>query len=450
MASTSIDLKIGEPAAPNVQIVGPEHVAQSAFDVDGLLEDTARFAVGSIDECGAQSGVTPPSRSIDRAHLLAFCTTHVEVDGAEVPAWADLSGVYPTAGGRHLQIHCNFPHHARGVVERLGCATDRDSVAAAIAERDAFELEAQLIDDGMIGAAIRTLDEWDVHPHAVATRDLPLMSAEQIGGATARAGGGRPGVPLEGLRVIDCSRVLAGPVAGQMLAGFGADVLRVGADHLPSVPVGVISTGFGKRNTSIDLRSQAGRAAMEALIADADVWIDAYRPGALASHGFTPERVAEIRPGIVIVKICAFDWVGPWAGRRGFDSIVQSTTGVRWAGGEFGRDEQHRPTGVPTGLPVQALDYATGFLGAGLAARLVQHQREVGGSWLGRTSLLRVRDELVARRAPAPFRPGPVPVDRRLLDSVDSDFGRVTAVAPFAGAWPSPPRQLGTSAAAWR
>ncbi len=434
-------------------MTGSSTPAASAFDVDGLLADTTRFAVGSIDALGARGGRRPPQRLIDREHLLAWCTTHVEVDGAEVPAWADLSGVYPTAGGRHLQIHCNFPHHGEGVVARLGCAADRASVEAAIAERDAFDLEAELIDDGMIGAVVRTPDEWAAHPHAAATAALPLTEDDRIGDAAPRSmvsESSDPDAPLAGLRVLDCSRVLAGPVAGQMLAGFGADVLRVGADHLPSVTVGVISTGFGKRNTSIDLRTAGGREVMESLIADADVWIDAYRPGALASHGFTPERVAEMRPGIVIVQVSAFDWVGPWAGRRGFDSIVQSTTGLRWAGGEFGLDDRRQPIGVPMGLPVQALDYATGFLAAGLAGRLVGHQRDVGGSWLGRTSLLRTRNHLVARRPPAPFVAAPVDVDPRFLASVDSAFGRVTTVRPFAGRWTSPPEPLGTSRPVWR
>ncbi len=447
-----MDLTIGESTFGHIEITGPLEVAASAFDVDGLLADTARFAVGSIDGLGAQRGMALPDRSIARDHLLAYCTTHVAVDGAEVPAWADLSGMYPTAGGGHLQIHCNFAHHAAGVVARLGCAPDRESVAAAIGERDAFEVEAELIEDGMIGAAIRTLAEWDAHPHALATRDLPLMSVDRIGDAIPLPTGipaDSPDGPVAGLRVLDCSRVLAGPVAGQTLAGLGADVIRVGADHLPSVAVGVISTGFGKRNTSIDLRTDGGRAEMEALIVDADVWVDAYRPGALAAHGFSPERVAELRPGIVIVQVCAFDWTGPWAGRRGFDSIVQSTTGVRSAGGEYGRDAAGRPTGAPTGLPVQALDYATGFLAAGLAAQLVAHQREAGGSWLGRTALLRTRNHLVARRSPATFTPASIQVDPKYLGSVASDFGRVTAVMPFAGTWPSPPEPLGTSAPTW-
>jgi hypothetical protein len=447
-----MDLTIGESTFEHIETAGPAHVAASAFDVDGLLADTARFAVGSIDGFGVQCGLASPRRSIDREHLLAYCTTHVEVDGAAVPAWGDLSGVYPTDGGRHLQIHCNFAHHAAGVVARLGCAPDRSSVAAAIAERDAFELETELIGDGMIGAALRTLDEWNAHPHALATCDLPLMSADRIGDAVPLSTGNPglgPGGPLAGLHVLDCSRVLAGPVAGQTLAGFGANVLRVGAAHLPSVEIGVISTGFGKRNTSIDLRTDDGREAMEALIVEADVWIDAYRPGALASLGLTPERVAQLRPGIVIVQVCAFDWTGAWAGRRGFDSIVQSTTGVRWAGGEYGRGADGRPVGAPTGLPVQALDYATGFLAAGLVAQLVAHQRDVGGSWLGRTSLLRTRNLLVARRAPSTFTPAVINVDPKHLSSVDSDFGRVTAVRPFAGTWPFPPEPLGTAAPTW-
>ncbi|MEP1124200.1 MAG: CoA transferase [Ilumatobacter sp.] len=447
-----MDLTIGDWTFGHIRFTGPNEVAASAFDVDGALADSARFAVGSIDHLGSRRGVVVPERSIALDQLLAFCTTHVEVDGAAVPAWADLSGVYVTAGGRHLQIHCNFPHHARGVVDRLRCPPDRASVAAAIAERDAFELEAELIDDGMIGAAVRTLDEWDEHPHALATRALPLMSVDAIGDATARPveSLSDDDGPLAGLRVVDCSRVLAGPVAGQMLAGFGADVLRVGADHLPSVDVGVMSTGFGKRNTSIDLRTESGRSSFESLLGEADVWIDAYRPGALASCGFTPERVARIRPGIVVVQISAFDWIGPWAGRRGFDSIVQSTTGIRWAGGQFARDADGVPSGSPIGLPVQALDYATGLLGAGLVARLVAHQRDVGGSWLGRTSLLRTRDHLVARRAPTAFTPASVPVDPEFLGTVESEFGRLTAVLPFAGTWPSPPRRLGTSTPTWR
>ena len=189
---------------------------------------------------------------------------------------------------------------------------------------------------------------------------------------------------------------------------------------------------------------------MEALLAGCDVWIDAYRPGAMAGLGFTTERAAALRPGIVVVQISAFDWSGPWAGRRGFDSIVQSTTGIRSAGGEYACD----PTGTssgrrPQGLPVQALDYATGFLAAGVAAGLVAHQRRVGGSWLGRVSLLRTSDWLVARGGPFAFEPTPVGVNDDVLHEVDSDFGTLTTVRPPVGRVGSAPRRLATSAPRW-
>jgi len=438
--------------AAHIDLTGPDRVAASAFDVDGTLAAAAAYSIAAADEVGVSRNVERSHRELDLAHLLTFCTAHVEVEGEPVPAWADLSGVYPTRNGRHLQIHCNFAHHADGVVARLGCPPDRASVAAAIAARDAFELEAALIDDGMIGAAIRTLDEWDAHPHAAATRDLPLISVEQLSEADPLTDGViAPGtLPLDGLQVLDCSRVLAGPVAGQMLGSFGADVMRLGADHLPSVPVGVMSTGFGKRNASLDLRTDAGAFAMDELLADTDVWIDAYRPGALGNLDFSAERAAARRPGIVVVQVSAFDWTGPWGGRRGFDSIVQSTTGIRWAGGAAATDEFGDPLdGGPIGLPVQALDYATGFLAAGVAAQLVAHQRRVGGSWLARLSLLRTRNWLVRRGGPLAFTPEAVAVDARFLHDVDSDFGRLTSVRPPAGRIGTAPRRLGTSAPAW-
>jgi crotonobetainyl-CoA:carnitine CoA-transferase CaiB-like acyl-CoA transferase len=434
----------------HIAVHGDGPTASSAFDVDRMLAASAAYCVAAADAIAARREVAVPARVIDRAHQAAFCTTHVMVDGAVVPAWADLSGVYPTADGRHLQIHCNFPHHGEGVVRRLGCASDPDSVAVAIATRNAFDLEAELIDDGMIAAVVRTLDEWEAHPHAAATRGLPLVTVERIGDGEPIADGPPGTAALDGVRVLDCSRVLAGPVAGQMLAGFGADVLRLGADHLPSVPVGVISTGFGKRNAFADLRTDAGRSAMRELLASADVWIDAYRPGAFAGHGFDLAAVADLRPGIVVVQISAFDWSGPWAGRRGFDSIVQSTTGVRWAGGEFAVDASGAPIDRgPLGLPVQALDYATGFVAAGVAAQLLAHQREAGGSWLGRVSLLRARDWLCGMRDPAPYVPRPVAVDDRFVHTVDSDFGRVTTVRPFIGQEMSAPRRLGTAPPSW-
>jgi hypothetical protein len=392
----------------------------SAFDVDLA----ARTAAGLAN---LSAGVD----ALDLGRLIALFVTSVAVDGRPVPAWADLSGYYHTSTGGHIQLHCNFPHHADGVVARLGCAPDRDSVQAAILGWDPDELESTLIDDGMVAARLRTMDEWADHPHAIATADLPLISVERIGDGAARD-------PERRSRVLDCSRVLAGPVAGMTLAAHGADVLRVGAAHLPSVQVGVLATGFGKRNAFVDIGREPHVFAE--LLAGADVWIDAYRPGALAGKGFALEAAP---PGAVVVQVCAFDDVGPWAGRRGFDSIVQSTTGIVLAGSAAARTDR------PVPLPVQALDYCTGLLAAFTATQLVRHQAEHGGTWLARLSLLRTRNWLVSLGGPELFEPARPVVPADALHTVPTPFGAVTAGRPIGGSWTHGPQPLGSADPVW-
>ena len=165
------------------------------------------------------------------------------MNGIALPHWADLSGYYATSDGGHIQFHCNFPHHAAGVVARLCCEPTRDSIQQAVLSHDPYILEQQLIDDGMIAAKLRTTDEWGEHPHARATHDLPLITVERLGDAPPRD-------PSRRLKVLDCSRVLAGPVAGATFAAHGADVLLVGAAHPASVEAGVLTTGFGKKTPS--------------------------------------------------------------------------------------------------------------------------------------------------------------------------------------------------------
>ncbi|MEM7286290.1 MAG: CoA transferase [Actinomycetota bacterium] len=394
----------------------------SAFDVD-------RLALASVAAANLAHGVA----EVDVARVVTAFTGHVAVDGEPMPKWADLSGYYRTRDDRFMQFHCNFAHHADGVVRRLGCAPTREAVQDAVLTWDPLELEAALIADGMIAARLRTLEEWHDHPHAAAVRDLPVVTVERLGDAPPRPAGRR-------LRVLDCSRVLAGPIAGQTLAAHGADVLRVGAAHLPSVDVGVIGTGAGKRNAFVDIDEPAGAATFAALLDDADVWLDAYRPGAFADRGFDLDRLPA---GAVAVQLCAFDWAGPWAGRRGFDSIVQSTTGVVHAG------TTAADVDGPVPLPVQALDYATGFLAACAARRLVAHQADVGGTWLARLSLVRTRNLLVSLGAPKAFTPAPAVADEGSLERFDTAFGAVTVAGPVGGRFSWGPRPLGADDAAW-
>lgn len=437
----------GSDPAPAVDVRPATVPVASGFAVADLASATAGAATAAIEGLADE----PAPVAIDTDHVLADWCCHVEVGGEPVPAWAPLSGRYPTRDGRPVQLHCNFPHHAAGVAARLGVAEVRAEVAAAVATWDAFELERVLIDDGMICAAYRSLDEWAEHPHAGACAALPLLEIDQIGEADplpATSVGHGLGGALDGVRVLDCSRVLAGPVCGRTLAAHGADVLRIGAAHLPSVQSGVLATGFGKRNADLDLRTPDGSARFAELLAGADVFVDAYRPGALAGLGFSAERAAAERAaagrrGIVVIEICGFDWVGPWAGRRGFDSIVQSTTGIAVSQAEVTGSTE------PVHLPVQALDYATGYLAAFAAARLLARQRTVGGSWRARLSLLRTRNWLVGLGGPEPFEPGSRPPVDRFLHDVDSPFGTLRAVAPIAGRWDRPPSPLGSSRPEW-
>src|SRR5262249_30085298 len=191
----------------------------------------------------------------------------------------------------------------------------------------------------------------------------------------------RGGRPLSGVRVLDLTRVLAGPTSGRVLAENGAEVLHIAAPHLPYQAELLMDTGHGKRCAWIDLREPAGVETLIGLGRGADVFVQGYRPGTLAIRGFSPERLAELRPGIVCVNICAYGHEGPWRDRRGFDSIVQNVTGLSAAQGSLDK---------PRNLPVQANDYIAGYLAAlgamvGLARRVEQ-----GGSWLVRVSLVQV------------------------------------------------------------
>ena len=434
------------PDMERLAFSGPDHVLPSKFAVTeaaAVSVAASTLAAAAVFEArgGPRSEVT-----VDRAHAAAAFSAErlLRVNEEPVDPWAELSGAYRTRDGRFVQLHCNFPHHAAGVADVLGVPQARAAFETAIAGWDAVDLETALIEAGMVAAAYRSLDEWEAHPHAQATRDLPALELRRLG-----ADGDRTlppsDRPLDGVKVLDCSRVLAGPVAGMTLASHGADVLRVGADHLPTTASGVMSTGFGKRNVNIDLRADDGRATFTRLLEDADVLIDAFRPGALETLGFGPEEVARLRPGIVMVQLCAFDWSGPWGGRRGFDSIIQSTTGIALAaaGGD----------GTPVHLPVQVLDHATGFLAAFAAMRGLARRQSEGGSWLARLSLLRTRNWLVGLGdGGAPE----VPVDLDpYLHEVNSAFGRMRAVRAVGELATSPPRwdrtpsEIGSGTTEW-
>jgi crotonobetainyl-CoA:carnitine CoA-transferase CaiB-like acyl-CoA transferase len=318
---------------------------------------------------------------------------YMHLDGAAVSTERNtVMGVYPAKHGRWSYLHCNFPNHRAAALQVLGVPEDREAVRKAVAEWDALELEEAIIAARGAGGMVRTMDEWAKHPQAAAIASLPLMEIVKIGDSPPEdlPAGDRP---LSGVRVLDLTRVLAGPTCARTLAEHGADVLKITAAHLPNIGYQEYDTGHGKLSAHLDLREPAELDTLRALIRQADVFSQGYRPGALGTRGLSPEALAALRPGIVFVSLCAFSHVGPWASRRGFDTVVQTVSGITSRQGELFPGA----TPGPQFYPVSAIDYLTGYLMAfGAMVALARRARE-GGSWLVRISLAQTGRWLVGR-----------------------------------------------------
>ena len=323
--------------------------------------------------------------AVDMRHAIVECRSerYLRVDGKPPPpAWDAIAGIYRTRDQRFVRLHTNFRHHRDAVCRVLNCKPERDDVQAALMQCDGEAFETAAYTSGCVVAMMRSHEEWSELPHARALAELPLVSIEKIGEAAPRPwpGGDRP---LAGLRVLDLSRVIAGPVAGRTLAVHGADVLLISGPDLPAIPWLTIDTGRGKLTSFVELKSEQGRDGLRDLLADADIFSQGYRPQALAALGFSPQDAARISPGIVYVSLSAYGHAGPWAERRGFDSLVQTATGFNHAEGQA--------AGVdgPKELPAQMLDHATGYLMAFGAMMAKARQSREGGSWHVRVSLAR-------------------------------------------------------------
>ena len=302
------------------------------------------------------------------------------------PAGAErhpIMGVYPARNGRWSYLHCNFPNHRDAALGVLG-VTEEDEVAVrrAVAQWDALELEEAIIAAGGAGGMVRSMEEWAKHPQAASVASLPLIEIEKIGDSPSEPlpEGSRP---LSGIRVLDLTRVLAGPTCARTLAEHGADVMKITAPHLPSITAQEYDTGHGKLSAHLDLRRESDLDTMRDLVRQADVFSQGYRPGTLAKRGLSPEDLAALRPGIVYVSLSAFGRLGPWSSRRGFDTVVQTVSGITARQGDLFPGAEPGPQFYP----VSAIDYLTGYLMAfGCMVALARRARE-GGSWLVSASL---------------------------------------------------------------
>ncbi|MBL1086355.1 CoA transferase [Streptomyces actinomycinicus] len=423
------------------------------------VRELARACVGACALAGAELGArraglsaVPQVTVDDGAVAAAFHSERlVRVDGRAPVTFAPLSRFWRTADG-WVRTHANYPHHRARLLGALGLPPEASvtEVAGRLAERPAVEVEEAVYGAGGLAVALRTPAEWRAHPQAAEVTARPLVEHERLDTAPARvlpppARAAAPLLPAARLRVLDLTRVLAGPVATRTLALLGADVLRVDSPGLPELGDQHADTGFGKRSATLDLAG--GRDTFEELLSTADVVVTGYRPGALDRFGLSPRALAKRRPGLVVAQVSAWGAYGPWGGRRGFDSVVQVATGIAVTEGSA---EQ------PGALPAQALDHGTGYLLAAAVLRALTEQSYEGGSRLLRLALARTAHWLTTGVRAEPAGSAPYPGPDAWLTETDSGFGRLRHARPpvsFTGgptAWARPPVPWGSDPAAWR
>jgi crotonobetainyl-CoA:carnitine CoA-transferase CaiB-like acyl-CoA transferase len=445
----------GEPSAlDTVTLTGDEPLLPSSFRVTAAAQVPIAAAGLAAAEIWKLRKREAQQVTVNTLHAAVECRSerYLRLDGKPPPpTWDPTAGVYRARDGRYVRLHTNFAHHLAAVCKVLGCEPEREKIQAALMgwEGEAFETAAYA--GGAVVSFMRSPEEWFATPHAKALSALPVLTIEKIGEAAPKPwpAGERP---LAGIRVLDLSRVIAGPVAGRTLAVHGADVLLVYGPDLPAIPWLTIDTGRGKLSTFIELASEEGRAKLRDLLAKADIFSQGYRPQAIARHGFSPEEAAKISPGIVYVTLSAYGHVGPWSGRRGFDSLVQTSTGFNHAEGAA--------AGVqgPKELPAQMLDHASGYLMAFGAMMAKARQAREGGSWHVRVSLAQTGRWLwnLGRVADGFSQPD-LKSDAAMpfMEDVPSGFGALSAVRHSAilpktpAFWARPAVPLGTHKAEW-
>lgn len=433
-------------------LTGSDPVYPSSFLVGTAAQSTIAAAALAACELGHARGAPRQQVAVDITHAAAECLGWFSVDGRVPDPWDKFSGLYRARDG-WVRVHANFLHHREGALRLLGLdpsTAQRKDAEQAMLGWDAVAFEDAAAEAGLVATALRTFDEWDTTAQGRAVAAQPLMTITRIGDAPpiALAAMGDDQRPLAGIRVLDLTRILAGPIGGRALAGYGADVMLVNAPHLPNIE-SIAETSRGKRSAQVDLRSPQGRGTMVRLLRDAHVFVQGYRPGALQRLGFGPGQAASLRPGIVCVSLSAYGTEGPWAGRRGFDSLVQTATGFNHAEGEAAGAGKPRP------LPMQILDQATGYLMAFGAAAALRRQQAEGGSWHVQVSLAQTGQWLrQLGRVPNGFSVT-APSLEPFLETTASGFGTLRAVRHSAqlsrtpAAWVRPSLPPGSSPAEW-
>jgi crotonobetainyl-CoA:carnitine CoA-transferase CaiB-like acyl-CoA transferase len=420
----------------------------SAFAVSDLAAASVGAAALAVAERAASATSQPPRVVVDRRLASLWFGFSLKPQGWTLPpVWDPIAGDYPAADG-WIRLHTNAARHREAALAALGCGDERDAVAAAVRGARADELETAIVARGGCAAVMRSLAAWTEHRQGRAVAAEPLILIDKREAVGAADGPIDPARPLADVRVLDLTRILAGPVATRFLAAYGADVLRLDPPDWDEPSVAPEVT-LGKRCARLDLKDAKGRARFLALLAEADVLVHGYRPGALDALGLGEIERRRARPGLVDVSLDAYGWSGPWAGRRGFDSLVQMSAGIAEEGmRRFGKDK-------PTPLPVQALDHAAGYFLAAAAVRGLTERATSGVGSSRRLSLARVAALLANERIEADAAFAPVGEGDFAPVIEPTDWGPARRFRPPAAVegapmlWTRPAGRLGAAPPAW-
>jgi hypothetical protein len=364
----------------------------SAFAVTDLACASIAVAGQAVSELLHQQTGQLPAVEVDRRLASFWFSSSLRPIGWQVPPlWDPVAGDYATRDG-WIRLHTNAPHHRAAAERVLGNCADRAAMAAKVAQWASTELEQAVVDAKGCAAEMRSWAQWQQHPQGLAVNAEPLVHFIADQDEQAKSWQGSVERPLAGIKVLDLTRVLAGPTASRFLAGFGAEVLRIDPPTW-NEPGVVPEMTLGKRCARLDLQVPADRAVFESLLKDADILLHGYRANALENLGFGVERRRQLAPGLIDVCLNAYGWSGPWQNRRGFDSLVQMSSGIAEAG------QRWKHADKPTPLPVQALDHATGYLMAASAIRLLTERLRNGHGGSARLSLARTAKLLIEHGA---------------------------------------------------
>ena len=462
-ALSTIWLALGGSAELPAQVrwVGPGDILPSRLPVATL----ARATVASCALAGVElwahrenTGDRATAVGIDAGAIATAFTSErlLRLNGQAFGSFAPLSRFWRAADG-WVRTHGNYPHHRTRLLAALGVAEGSDDdvvevVAGRLATLPAAAIEESVTAAGGLAVAVRTPVQWAAHPQGAAVAARPLLTLRRATLASPRrlpSAPAGPVLPATGVRVLDLTRVIAGPVATRILALLGADVLRVDSPRLPEIEAQHLDTGFGKRSTLLDLEQDRDRTVFEKLLSGADVVVTGYRAGALDRFGLSPQSLLERRPDLVVARLSAWGVAGPWAARRGFDSLVQAACGIAM----LERDAE----GTPGALPAQALDHGTGYLLAAAVLRALSSRAIEGGGWHAELSLAQTARWLVdgGLAKDHPTRDGPYDPARWCAE-VDGEVGRFRHALPAMtlprgpDTWSHPPRRWGADEPVWR